>query len=309
MMHLLAMLAAVVAIEPGGPAASSIRDPATADARFESQLLALDPAHPRDYFELGEIVAAEAVDRADLMLAKKLFVLAYEIDRTNGKRDLLAAPACLALAALPPLSRERPWLMGIAATLDPRYSAVGLEVEEAKIPTSDGYRIASGLGLLRAGEAMTARGLLDNPESMAILKKYERLLSASGSVGVLGKIKAELSRGACTTCGGTHFTKGVGNGDARKCPVCDAMPSWKVDDEEFSAQVLFESRLLAGIHTSWGAQVFADDESPLREADPAAVAVSLGVDVSKSVYRSGAWTQPDAAEKPRPAPDTLPPVK
>ena len=303
------ILVAAVSISVMGPDTSSVRDPATADARFESELQALDPSHPRLYFELGELISAEAVDRADVMLAKRLFVLAYELDRNNGKRDMLAAPACLALASLPSLSRERPWLLGIAATLDPRYSVVGLEVEEAKVSASDGYRVASGLGLLRAGEVASARGLLDTQESMTVLKKYERLLSGSGSLGTLGKLKAELLRGVCTTCGGTHFVKGAGNSDARKCPVCDALPYWKVDDEDFSAQLVFESRLVAGIHTSWGAQVFADDEAPLRAADPATVAVSLGVDPTKTVYRSGVWTQPEAPEKPKPAADTLPPVK
>ena len=267
---------------------------APAEALFAAELGRLVPGDSAAYFELGELVAAEAVDYADLMLAKRLFVLAYDFDRTARGQGGVAASSCIALAALPPLAKDRGWLMSIATLIDPRYAVSSAALsDEAVVAPAVGYQTATVLGMVRAGEGFAARNLLEQPEVLAVLKRYERLLSTNGILGSLNKLKSEAGRWPCQTCVGARFTKSPGSTDARKCPTCDALPGWKLNEAELEAQLSLESKLLSGIQSSWAAQVLSDDDAPLRDSDPASVPAALAIDVKKTVYRDGAWVNPN----------------
>ena len=190
---------------------------APAEALFAAELGRLVPGDSAAYFELGELVAAEAVDYADLMLAKRLFVLAYDFDRTARGQGGVAASSCIALAALPPLAKDRGWLMSIATLIDPRYAVSSAALsDEAVVAPAVGYQTATVLGMVRAGEGFAARNLLEQPEVLAVLKRYERLLSTNGILGSLNKLKSEAGRWPCQTCVGARFTKSPGSTDARK---------------------------------------------------------------------------------------------
>ncbi len=291
----MALSAAIVMQAPSGkspepqPAAKGV----PAETIFEKELGRLTPGDATAYFELGELVAAEAVDYADVMLAKRLFVLAYEFDRTAKGQSGIAASSCIALASLQPLSKDRAWLLSIATLIDPRY-AVGSDAlaDEAVVAPAIGYQAATVLGMVRAGEGFAARNLLEQPEVLQVLRRYERMLSTNGMLGALNRLKSEAGKWPCQTCVGARFTKSPGSTDARKCPTCDALPGWKLNEAELEAQLSLESKLLSGIQLSWAAQVLSDDDAPLRDSDPSSVAAALAIDVKKTVYRAGSWVNP-----------------
>lgn len=269
---------------------------------WEARLAALTPDDPRGYFELGEEVADTATTVREVSLARTLYVLTFELDRAAQNKQRLAGPACVALAALPGMSRERSWLLAMAGTVDRRYAMLasgesGADPERSLSPQT-ALDASTLLGYYRAGYSSAAERLLEKPEVRHALDVYERMLRPFGVRGEVDRIERELALWPCRECRNERFVR-YGNStppEYRRCPACKGHPGPTLSTDEVVAQLRFESRVLRGIHTSWAAQLVVDENAPLRDPDPQELAPTFDVDPAKCVWRKGAWTAKPASE-------------
>lgn len=258
-----------------------------------ARLGALDPARPIDYFTLGEEVADVYQTPADRQIAQHLFVLAFELDRRQGGPARLSGSACLALAELASLERDRKWLWALARAVDPRFQRAGLDEAGVTSSRTDAYRAATAIGLVRSGDGVAARQMLKEPGVRETIRRYERLLSESGQTGGLRALENEAERWPCAECANARIVKKFGSNppEYRLCTNCAGHPGPKLTIAQLVAQLRFESRLLRGIQRSWSAQIAADGGEPLRDPEPSELAAALGVDVSAVYWRGGRWVK------------------
>lgn len=279
------------AAQPAGPP-----DPAAGLGEdLRKRLEALEPGNPEAYFELGEDVALDATDPAQIALSRRLLVLAYQLDRARGGRRLAGA-ACLALAEISPAARDRRWLWSLASGLDRRHARPDW-VRRSQEQYSDqaGLRAATVLGMIRSGDGRAALELLKEPGIRGLLQSYERALSPTGDTGALRSLEREAERWPCPECHNQRIIKKSGSGkDAqyRLCLNCNGNPGPKLSADDLIVQLRLESALLRGIQRSWAAQAATDQGEPLRDPDPDELAHAMGVDASKTLFRNGEWVAP-----------------
>lgn len=293
MRRAVVLLLAMVAAALGGATQPEPHEAPAPDplARWSEALAALDPAKPGAYFELGERIADRADHPLHTQTARTLFVLAFELDRTARQSQGWAASACLALADLESLSRDRQWLLAVARAMD-RSGGTAPAAIEPQPPLQTSFLAATALGLARSGEGDQARRLLARDDVRGLLGSYERLLSPLGYAGGLTALEARLRDWPCRECGNQRFVKKASGGQttARLCGTCGGNPGPTLTPEQRAAHLRFESLLLRGIHRSWSAQIIADTGVPLRDLDPEQLAPTFRVDPAKRYWRSGEWT-------------------
>lgn len=260
-------------------------------APWNAALAALEPTSPGDYFELGELIADRAVHPRETETARTLFVLAFEIDRTARQSQGWAASACLALADLESLSRDRKWLLALARTMD-RAGGSTTPPHEPGPPQQAAFLAATALGLARSGDGDQARALLARDDVRGILRSFERLLSPLGYAGGLSMLEARLRDWPCRECQNQRTVRRASGGQttARICATCAGNPGPALTPEQLAAHLRFESLLLRGIHRSWSAQIVADTGVPLRDPAPDELAPTYRVDPAKRYWRNGDWT-------------------
>lgn len=256
-----------------------------------ARLKSLDPERPGEYFRLGEDIADVIRTPADRALAQQLFVLAFELDRRRGRSARLAGSACLALADLAALERDRRWLWALARAVDPRFQRAGLGEEESRESRVDAYRAATALGLMRSGDGVAAQQMLKEPGVRSTIQRYERLLSDTGDTGGLNVVTAEAQRWPCPECANARIVRKFGTNppEYRLCTNCQGHPGPKLTIGQLVTQLRFESRLLEGIQRSWSAQVVADGAEPIRDPEPSELAAAMGVDPAAVYWREGRW--------------------
>lgn len=256
-----------------------------------ARLAALDPARPAEYFLLGEDVADLYRTPAERELAQRLFVLAFELDRRQAGASRLAGSACLALADLAALERDRQWLIALARAVDPRFQRTGPGQEEMGFSRVDAYRAATAIGLVRSGDGVAAQQLLKEPGVRQTIQRYERLLSDTGQTGGLRALTAEAERWPCAECANARIVRKFGSNppEHRLCTNCGGHPGPKLSVSQLVTQLRFESRLLRGIQRSWSAQIAADGGEPIRDPEPSELAAVMGVDPAAVYWRDGRW--------------------
>lgn len=266
--------------------------------QIKMEMESLDGGSAQRYFDLGEELAAMHATFADARLAQGLLVHAFELDRlASGKdrqgaeRAALAPAACLLLTSVSP-ARDREWLLSVATVLDSRYGAMVRDVDAAGVSSATALQVATLLGAVRAGDGVTARGLLAKPEVLATLTKYERVMTG-GQPGGAARIVDAAGRWPCSHCGNDRYIikpkSPSAPAEARLCPVCRGRPGLILGEADLINQLRLESRLLSGIQSSWSAIVTADGDTPLRDPDPKGLARALGVDVTRPLFRDGVW--------------------
>jgi hypothetical protein len=271
--------------------------------KYRAKLDALTPAHPEAYFQLGEEVADEATDLHARRLATELYVLSFElsVNRPTGKP--IAAGACLALAELRKAERDRKWLLALARTLDPRrVPPEWLSRPAAPTTDSTAYQIATAMGLVRSGDGVQARQILDRPEVKMSLEGYDRTMTAMGITGGAGGIVREAQRWPCPECQNDRIKKIGTPPEAKICPNCFGDPGPELTASEFLAQLRFESMILQGAQRSWAAQVAADAGAPLMDPDAAGLAGAFDVDPALVLWHDGHWVADPNAPPPPPPP-------
>lgn len=261
-----------------------------------AKLAALTPDKPQDYFDLAEVVADGADEEPRIVLARTLYVLAFELDRKKGAGGSgggsLAAGCALGIAKIERLDRDKRWLVAIAGAVDRRYALPDWNVGATpSISDEVAYKAATVLGLARAGEGREARRLYDQPGVADVLKRYERAIGTTGETGALSRLTKYMQQWPCAECNNQRVVSKPGEKgpEFRLCPTCRGNPGPKLDEEEYIAQLRFEAALLNGIQRSWAAQVIVDLGAPLRDPDLDEVAPTYGVDPAKAYWRDGKW--------------------
>lgn len=297
------------------------------DAQLGSRLTQLDPARPREYFELAEEVADLAQRTSNvtpspdsdsgtasgssgsilsIRLARELSVIAFEIWRSQPAsariRDPRLGPSCLLLLASIAENPDRArWLRAMAAAIDTeaRLNADMLS-PVAPGPALDAtvLELVSALELLRGGEGRRAARLLDRVAVKELLDRYQILLSPSGITGESERIRRLADEWAiCPECRNRRFTRSTGG--ISLCSTCRGDPGPPLTSTEVLYQLRLEAALLEGVQKSWVAQTLVDGGRPLRDLDPEEVAPSTGVDPALRLWREGRWV-------PLPAPPKAP---
>lgn len=266
-----------------------------AEDAWAERLALLDPSKPEAYFDLAEEVADAAKTVDDHALARRLYVLAFELDRvrTGGAPGPMGAAACVGLASIARREQDKRWLVALAVAVDPRQSQPGwVRLERESADADAAYAAASALGLVRSGEGTQARVLLDDAKVASVLRRYERLLSEQGGTRYSSTVELEAAKWPCRDCLNQRIVKRTPKaGDFKLCPLCNGNPGPRLSDADLLAQWRLESLLLSGIHRSWSAQVATDDGEPLRDPEPEELAPTLGVDASLTRFRDGEWTR------------------
>lgn len=275
-----------------------------ASTPFADRLRALKPSDPEAYFKLAEEVSDKGDDAGTRRLATRLFVLAYELDRQRGGVPTLAASSCLGLIPVASAERDRRWLSAIARLLDSRHASLRwIDQERPTEPESAYYKAATVLGNIRAGRGDSARMLLQDPQVLGVLERFDRTMVRLGV-----KSFSELQRAAehwpCKECGNERFIKRGNRGqDIRLCPICNGSPGPALDISGLLSHLRMESLLLQGSQRSWAAQLSVDNGAPLIDPDPDAVAETFNIDPTLVLYRDGKWVaDPNAPAKPKKQP-------
>ncbi|MEO1008365.1 MAG: hypothetical protein AAFX79_07345 [Planctomycetota bacterium] len=290
-------------LEPLGPPDAWSRVP-----DLDARLAALDGRDAMAYLELAEEVADETGSAEDRLLSRQLYAIAYAVERETGRRPEVIAGACLGLAQIEPTDDRAAWLRAVAGLIDARATqAPGATVGAAAVPPEVGLRAAEALGLARAGQGRRAQRLYDDEDVRLVFDRYGDLLGGSGGLSGLRRFERALGDWPDAECGGARVvTRRVQDGrETRHCPICHGNPGPPLSEGEFLAHLRFESRLLRGIHQSWGAQVVVDRGAPLIDPDPDEVLGQLlaryGIDAGRRLWRNGAWARSDSSA-PTPGP-------
>ncbi|MGQ0627909.1 MAG: hypothetical protein ACT4PL_07390 [Phycisphaerales bacterium] len=320
---LIALTFATLATVREAPAQQTIDSSAAAVPRLQERLANLKPESPIEYYLLGEEVAAEAGDTATRDLARRLLILAYETDQRLAKPRCLGPEVCRALAALAGPDGDKRWLRAMAMHLSEAGRSTGpasgnatkaeggvpANVERKELSDLTAFKLATVLGRIRAGEGNKAKKDLALPEVREALESYSAVLESGGAIGAVQKLEKHIELWPyCPECRGKHVINRNENGTLRSliCPTCGGVPGPRLAQEELLGHLRMESALLRGIHRLWSAQVLADGAQPLRDPDPADLALTYRVDPEATVYRDGQWVKPEPAKANTPPADPAP---
>ncbi len=265
----------------------------TAIPGLKERLSTLEPSDPEAYFLLAEEVADAAAEGAELALARRLFLIAFDGWREQGA-SAQAASACIGLTLVVSTERDKRWLQAVARTLEPRYATPMWEPPGSiSIEPGVAYQAATALGAVRSGDGLIARQFLAMPSVTLVLDRYGSLLQPAGG---LTRVRRDANVWPCPECKNKRVSRSRVPGESieRICASCRGDPGPRMTDAEVIAHLRLESLLLAGTHESWAAQVAVDDAAPLRDPDPDAVAKALGIDTSLTLFRDGVWVAPPA---------------
>lgn len=275
-------------------------DPSPLESRFHDPLTALTPDNALAYLKLGEEVSDAAQTREDADLATRLYVLAAMLDIDRGGH--VASSACFALADMTTSDRDRRWLASTARLLSPQaVPPAWTRRPETPADDSASVQLATFLGLVRSGDGVQARQLLDKPGVERLLDSYDRLLVRLGVTNGAGGLEREVNRWPCPDCANERIQRrGPAVNEPRLCVNCAGTPGPKLSNAELIGHLRFESWLLDGAQRSWAAQVAADSGAPLIEASPDGIPQLFNIDPALVYWRGGRWLE---------TPDGVPAVK
>ncbi|MEQ8317131.1 MAG: hypothetical protein RIE77_14755 [Phycisphaerales bacterium] len=270
--------------------------------RLEERLRALDASEALAYLELAEEVSSETGSPEDRDLARHLYSVAYDLERRTRGRPEVMAGACLGLASLEASDEGSAWLYAVAGLVDPRATrGAGAGITGLMVSPDVALAAANALGLARSGEGRRAGRMYEDEAVREVFDRYGRLLGGRGGLSGVSRFERALRDWPDLECGGSRVItrRGEDGIETLICPTCRGNPGPPMSEEEFLNQLRFESRLLRGIHQSWGAQIAADGGAPLLDPDPDRVpellAARYGILVERTLWRDGQWIEPPSA--------------
>lgn len=271
---------------------------------WKARLEALRPQNPEAYFLLAEEVAdAARNDPASRQLAARLFVIAMNLDLArNAARPSLAASACVALADIDPSGGESTWLLSLAQRFDPRQVRPDWLAQPASAaPDSVPFRIATAMGMIRAGEGIQAKRVLSDRAVEPSFRALDRTLRRMTTLSTRDLLR-EANRWPCPECANQRVVKrpGVTPIEYRVCSTCGGTPGPELTGTQLIEHLRVESFLLDVGQRSWGAQTLVDSGAPIVDPEPGAVAKAFGIDPAQTLFRDGKWIAPPGTAAPSP---------
>lgn len=301
--------------DPGRPAATSTQSPQPAtqppvvsapaswrgDAvlteEIHARLKSIAPGDPESLLRAGEDFVAMG-SPLSVRVARRMLAGAIEVDRARaGGR--VAASACLLLAELSTSEPDRRWFAALARAMEAgAANRSWLRQGDEAYNAEAAYNAACVVGLVRAGDGLAARQLLNEPGVRQILLDHERLLSTIGEPGGLAYLEKEAARWPCPECRNDRVVRTVVDRQAqyKLCPTCNGNPGPSLGDDAVILQLRLEARLLHGVQRSWAAQLAADHGLPLDDPDPEELSRVLGFDGQAFIFKDGGWYRVDGTQ-------------
>ena len=247
-----------------------------------------------EYFDLAEELAyLSAVSpnqrETALRMAQQLYVLAFELERANGRDSTLGPSVCLALADLA-VPDERDWLLAIAASFG-QEGAASIELGAGLSGTEDRARLdaAEAIGRFRAVERRPLSAIMRRVDvRQQMLEAGVPVRDADWAMGLL---EAGLGRPYCPECRNQRLVR-TGNADQSVeqtlCTTCFGNPEPDPPLSEADSRRLLgiEARLLGARPDTWPAQAIVGGAAPLNDLDPSGLADRFGVDVKNPYWVS-----------------------
>ncbi|MBL8760681.1 MAG: hypothetical protein JNL50_05195 [Phycisphaerae bacterium] len=286
------------ASQPGVISApASWRGDAVLGEEILARLKAVEAGNPESLLRAGEDLAAMGTPLS-ARVARRVLAGAIEVDRARGG-GRVAAGACLLLAELSTSDPDRRWFAALARAMEAgapgrawrRAGEEGYSAEAA-------YNAACVVGLVRAGDGLAARQLLNEPGVRQVLLDHERLLSTIGEPGGLAYLEREAGKWPCPECRNDRVVRTVVERQVqyKLCPACGGNPGPMLSDGAIILQLRLEARLLHGVQRSWAAQLAADHGLPLDDPDADELSKVLGFDSLAFVFRDGGWYRVDGTQ-------------
>ncbi|MDX2114950.1 MAG: hypothetical protein SFZ24_04915 [Planctomycetota bacterium] len=257
------------------------------------RLLALRPADPQAYFDLGEEVAFEIRTERGRRLARTLFVLAAELDRADRTPRGLLPSACLALASIADSEDERRWLRALAAV----ESGARLSPEDRRppAPSDASFKLALAVAHARAQEGREARQLVDEPDVARLIAQMGASLDP-----VRFMFEHAAAEPACPNCRNRRTVRTVSADDGALtqenfvlCVVCRGNPGMRLSEAQFARSLAIELDLLAARPRGWSSAVLIGRDSPFSDPDPGELASTYGVDPSAPCWHPADEAAPE----------------
>ncbi|MCC6227656.1 MAG: hypothetical protein IT432_00315 [Phycisphaerales bacterium] len=281
----------------GISAPASWRGDAVLTDEILARLSSISPGDPESLLRAGEDIAAMGTPLS-VRVARRMLAGAIEVDRTRAD-GRVAAGACLLLAELSTNEPDRRWFAALARAME----AAGtnrswLRLGEEAYNAEAAYNAACVVGLVRAGDGLAARQILNEPGVRQVLLDHERLLSTIGEPGGLAYLEKEAGRWPCPECRNDRVVRTVIDRQAqyKLCPTCNGNPGPVLGDDAVILQLRLEARLLHGVQRSWAAQLAADHGLPLDDPDPDDLSNVLGFDSLAIVFKNGGWYRVDGTQ-------------
>lgn len=230
------------------------------------RLEALQPSNPLGYFELAEEISDAHAEPPGRDLARWLFAVAGTLDPAH-----LGRSACLALADHETNVQHKRRLLALASlmgaqfashrTIDQGGSSVAEGASGGSTSMSAAMAMSEGLSHYRRGQGARALEAFRKPGATELLRQYE---SALGVTGGTDQILDDCR----------HF-----RGAARPTLAPDRL----------ARMLRIELALLSGDDRSWASDLLLGGGQPLIEVDPDRLAETLGVNVTRVIFRNGKW--------------------
>lgn len=262
----------------------------------EARLAALDPARPIDYFELAEEIAYESTSEGDTRLARELFVLAYELDRRAGSANSLGPSVCLALRDLSINPEEKIWLAAMS----------GLGSSPAEVPGApEAPEVQSSAPFAEAVLLATIHFVAQEPRAAQELLRRVDVAPGIAALRVRHPILARVvdETGQATVCPECRNRRVASNSidaavPARPCSTCGGNPGPRLGEREYVALLRLETELAGVEPVTWSADFLLHGATPIRDADPGALAAYFNIDPTRTKWRftatgNGEWCTPD----------------
>jgi len=305
MSRIAAVIGVGLAMAIGAPGQDGASErSATGVPDLRARLAALEPDDPLAYFRLAEEVAYEMQHGAGMELARRLFVLSFELDRRRDAPEGLGASVCYALAELSTDVDERRWLRAVGRSIEPETDAPRWSTRAAE-RTSDRapLELAEALGAFRAGETRSVRAAMARMDGEAMLR--DAGMEATTAERLIDDVERLSSAPRQTRSSDGRVIRSLSDGrqTVELDPTTGGNPGPSLTESEFIDHLRAELLLLGGSPASWGGQVILDGGRTLRDIDPEELAPYFGVDPAEAVWRAGEgdwmtgeWVAPEAAE-------------
>lgn len=236
---------------------------------LRARLDALTPDDPQGVFDLAEELAVESDTPHGRALARRLFSLAYEFDRSQPRPIGLGPSVSLALASISPREDERRWLLALAISLDPGLASIVPLPQTTAQDLAVRIRLAEALELYRLGEYSLAQDRLNDSSVDALLSMHGRMLT-----GGAGPVRDELAtEPVCRECHNRRIVPRANDPahDFGICSTCGGDPGPDLSDTMLIEHLRLEQTILSDAPRSWSANLLATRGEPLRDMDPGAI--------------------------------------
>ena len=266
---------------------------------LKARLEALRPSDPMAYFELGEEVAYEMPFLAGRDMARRLFVLAFELDRASDHPRGLGASVCLALAELSTDVNEQRWLRALAEALEGSLSDVRWSASFAVGGSDRGpLDLADAMGRARAGDVRQLRTMLSRFDVVTMLR--DAGMKPDDARDFVGTLDREMDRLRAHPPSREVRKTIDGELVVELEPMSGGNPGPSLTRDEYLGQLRVEMLLLDGRPSTWAGQMLMGGGAPLRDIEPGELAPYFGVDPARSQFRTpagaewrdGAWVEP-----------------